>query len=145
VLIDLLTFCAACSINAVQTKSDRPENDRLDHAGKLAAALQLLNASIKDLVTKHRQTYCPSLEFFAAYEEKRTAVGIILPKESAIENADVSRGFPRDHVSLPKPENSADEVYAWVKSGMISCASGGSACPGPVRYVSAECGNLPEP
>ena len=41
VLIDLLTFCAACSINAVQTKSDRPENDRLDHAAKLAAALQL--------------------------------------------------------------------------------------------------------
>jgi ParB family chromosome partitioning protein len=41
VLIDLLTFCAACSINAVQTKSDRPENDRLDHAGKLAAVLQL--------------------------------------------------------------------------------------------------------
>jgi ParB family chromosome partitioning protein len=41
VLIDLLTFCAACSINAVQTKSDRAENDRLDHAGKLAAALQL--------------------------------------------------------------------------------------------------------
>jgi len=41
VLIDLLTFCAACSINAVQMKSDRPENDRLDHAGKLAAALQL--------------------------------------------------------------------------------------------------------
>ena len=41
VLIDLLTFCAACSINAVQTKSDRPENNRLDHAGKLAAALQL--------------------------------------------------------------------------------------------------------
>jgi ParB family chromosome partitioning protein len=41
VLIDLLTFCAACSINAVQTKSDHPGNDRLDHAGKLAAALQL--------------------------------------------------------------------------------------------------------
>ena len=41
VLLDLLTFCAACSINAVQTKSDRPENDRLDHAGKLAAVLQL--------------------------------------------------------------------------------------------------------
>jgi ParB family chromosome partitioning protein len=41
VLIDLLTFCAACSINAVQTKSDRPENDRLHHAGKLAAFLQL--------------------------------------------------------------------------------------------------------
>jgi ParB family chromosome partitioning protein len=41
VLIDLLTFCAACSINAVQMKSDRPENDRLDHAGKLATVLQL--------------------------------------------------------------------------------------------------------
>ena len=41
VLIDLLTFCAACSINAVQTKSDRPEDDRLAHAGELAAALQI--------------------------------------------------------------------------------------------------------
>jgi ParB family transcriptional regulator, chromosome partitioning protein len=41
VLLDLLTFCAACSINAVQTKSDRPENDRLDHASKLATVLQL--------------------------------------------------------------------------------------------------------
>lgn len=41
VLIDLLTFCAACMVNAVQHKHDRPESDRLEHAAKLALAVNL--------------------------------------------------------------------------------------------------------
>ncbi|MFA5909276.1 MAG: ParB/RepB/Spo0J family partition protein [Vicinamibacterales bacterium] len=41
VLIDLLTFCAACTINAVQIKADRPDSPRLMHAAQLATALQL--------------------------------------------------------------------------------------------------------
>ena len=41
VLIDLLTFCAACTLNAVQMKSDRPDAPRLVHAGQLAAVLHL--------------------------------------------------------------------------------------------------------
>jgi ParB family chromosome partitioning protein len=41
VLIDLLTFCAASSVNAVQLKADRPDGERLAHAGKLASALKL--------------------------------------------------------------------------------------------------------
>lgn len=41
VLIDLLTFCAASSLNAVQLKADRPDGARLAHAGKLASALKL--------------------------------------------------------------------------------------------------------
>lgn len=41
VLIDLLTFCAACTLNAVQMKADRPDAPRLVHAGQLATVLQL--------------------------------------------------------------------------------------------------------
>lgn len=41
VLLDLLTFCAACTINAVQMKAERPDAPRLVHANQLAAALHL--------------------------------------------------------------------------------------------------------
>ena len=41
VLLDLLTFCAACTINSVQMKSDRPDAPRLVHANQLAAVLKL--------------------------------------------------------------------------------------------------------
>ncbi|MEP7352507.1 MAG: ParB N-terminal domain-containing protein [Acidobacteriota bacterium] len=41
VLLDLLTFYAANSVNAVQLKADRPDGARLSHAGKLASALKL--------------------------------------------------------------------------------------------------------
>ena len=39
VLLELLAFCAATTINAVQVKSDRPECGRLSHADRLTAAL----------------------------------------------------------------------------------------------------------
>ena len=41
VLLDLLAFCAAASINAVRGKSDRPDAARFGHADKLAAAVGL--------------------------------------------------------------------------------------------------------
>lgn len=41
VLLDLLAFCAAVSINAVRGKSDRPDAARFGHADKLAAAVSL--------------------------------------------------------------------------------------------------------
>ena len=41
VLIDLLTFCAACMVNAVQHKHDRPDCDRMLHAAKLGQAVNL--------------------------------------------------------------------------------------------------------
>ena len=41
VLLDLLAFCAATTINAVRLKSDRPDAERLHHADRLAAALDL--------------------------------------------------------------------------------------------------------
>jgi ParB family transcriptional regulator, chromosome partitioning protein len=41
VLLDLLTFCAASTLNAVQMKADRPDTARLVHASQLAAVLRL--------------------------------------------------------------------------------------------------------
>lgn len=41
VLLDLLAYCTATTINAVQMKADREGNARLEHAAKLAASLSL--------------------------------------------------------------------------------------------------------
>lgn len=40
-LLNLLAFCAAASVNAVQQKTDRADSDRLVHAGMLAEDLKL--------------------------------------------------------------------------------------------------------
>ncbi len=40
-LLDLLAYCAARIVNAVQAKQDRPDGRRLSHANALAAALDL--------------------------------------------------------------------------------------------------------
>jgi ParB family chromosome partitioning protein len=40
-LLDLLAFCAACSINAVLEKADRPDCNRLLHADLLAQSVAL--------------------------------------------------------------------------------------------------------
>jgi ParB family chromosome partitioning protein len=41
VLLDLLAFCMACTVNAVRAKKDGADDDRFAHADKLAAALNL--------------------------------------------------------------------------------------------------------
>lgn len=41
VLLDLLAFCAASTVNAVRFKKDAPNAERLKHADQLAAALKL--------------------------------------------------------------------------------------------------------
>ena len=41
VLLDLLAFIAALSVNAVATRQDQPNNPRLQHAGQLSATLHL--------------------------------------------------------------------------------------------------------
>lgn len=40
-LLKLLAFCAGCTVNAVQAKSDRPDCERICHANALSAALGL--------------------------------------------------------------------------------------------------------
>jgi len=41
VLLELMTFCVACMVNAVQRKADAPDCPRLVHGGHLSAALNL--------------------------------------------------------------------------------------------------------
>jgi ParB family chromosome partitioning protein len=41
VLLDLLAFCSAVTLHAVQMKADKPDNARLSHANALAATLAL--------------------------------------------------------------------------------------------------------
>ncbi|MDI1228581.1 MAG: hypothetical protein PSY14_12940 [bacterium] len=53
-LLELLAFCAATTINAVQGKSDRLENPRLVHADRLALAVSL---DMKDWFTPDAENY----------------------------------------------------------------------------------------
>lgn len=41
VLLDLLAFCTACMVNAVQRKADRPDCPRLEHAAQLGSVVHL--------------------------------------------------------------------------------------------------------
>jgi hypothetical protein len=73
---------------------------------------------------------CPSLKVFAAYEELGvTPVGIVVDRQSATLDASEVKGFNRDHISLPKPVGTNDEVYVWAKRSMVDCLDGLAACP----------------
>jgi pimeloyl-ACP methyl ester carboxylesterase len=103
--------------------------------------LQMLNATLRDLSDKHKNTYCSSLKFAAAVETEPTAVGIVVDQASAIEGADNYMLFARDHVWLAKPASQADDVYKWVRSLMLDCSTG-LICPGPhLSTMAPDCGN----
>src|SRR5262249_45031846 len=53
-LLDLLAFCAACSINAVQGKSDRATSGRFAHARVLAKAM---NFDMRDWFTATAENF----------------------------------------------------------------------------------------
>ena len=92
--------------------------------------LQLLNHTVWDFFAKH-EVGCPSLKVFAAYEELGvTGVGIVVDQESATLDASEVKGFNRDHISLPKPAGTSDEVYAWAKRSMVDCPRWARRLPG---------------
>jgi ParB family chromosome partitioning protein len=64
VLLDLLAFATALSVNAVRGKQDQPDSDRLAHADQLATALDL------DM----RQWWTPSVDGFFSRLPKATLV-----------------------------------------------------------------------
>ena len=55
VLLELLAFCAATTINTVRLKGDRPDGERLQHADRLAAAY--LKLDIKAWFTPDAANY----------------------------------------------------------------------------------------
>jgi len=71
VLLDLLAFCAATTVNAVQVKSDKQDSDRSQHAGQLASALSL---DMKAWFTPTAETYFSRIgkpQILAALREAR--------------------------------------------------------------------------
>jgi ParB family chromosome partitioning protein len=72
VLLDLLAFCTAASIDAVQGKSHRPESERLRHADKLAAAVGL---DMKPWFTPDAANYFSRVSKPQIFEALREAKG----------------------------------------------------------------------
>ena len=71
VLLDLLTFCAACMVNAIQQKTERANCARLEHAGLLASAL---NLDMKAWFTPTAENYFSRVskpQIFEALKEAR--------------------------------------------------------------------------
>lgn len=71
-LLDLLAFCAAATVNAVQGKADKPEGDRLQNAKALASALKL---DMKAWFAPDAANYFSRVakpQIFAALKEVRT-------------------------------------------------------------------------
>ena len=106
--------------------------------------LQLLIDTVRDFTAKHEG--CPSLKVFAAYEELGvTGVGIVVDKESATLDASEVKGFNRDHISLPKPAGTSDEVYVWAKRSMVDCLDGLGACPAADEPIVCPPHDFPAP
>lgn len=72
VLLDLLAFCTATTINAVQMKPDRESNLRLDHADTLASSL---NLDMKTWFTPTAENYFSRISKPQILEALREAKG----------------------------------------------------------------------
>lgn len=103
--------------------------------------LQMLNFSISDIRDKHTVSLCSSLQFLAAVETEGVGPIVVVGVRQSVNDADSYREFPRNHLSLVKPESRSDEVYTWAKARMLDCSRGRS-CLGPHRStMHADCGD----
>jgi ParB family chromosome partitioning protein len=71
VLLDLLAFCAATTVNAVQNKSDTQDSGRLHHATRLASALGLDMAAWFTPTTANYFSRISKPQIFEALREAR--------------------------------------------------------------------------
>lgn len=106
------------------------ENDYLD----------LLNESWEVIMGKRGEGGCPSIFLQLAYEEEAVVgVGTVVSKESAtalhrkLEGGPITavKGFPRNHINIVKPRDTADPVYEWVNQSILSCVAGHHSGPCP--------------
>ncbi len=100
VLLDLLAFCAAATIDAVRGKSDRPESERLRHADKLAAAVGL---DMKAVVHAGRRELFQPREQAANLDALREAKGQP-PAPARGKNSRRPSLRRKPSASLPKPD-----------------------------------------
>jgi ParB family chromosome partitioning protein len=87
VLLDLLAFCAACTVNAVRLKADRPDASRLIHADALASTLKL------DMVawfTPTAESYFGKVSKTAILDILREAKGATAPAWDKAKKSDLA-------------------------------------------------------
>lgn len=72
-LLELLAFCAACSVNAIRRKADRPDCDRLAHADVLATAVTL---DMKDWFTPDAGNYFSRISKAGIIQALQEAKGV---------------------------------------------------------------------
>jgi ParB family chromosome partitioning protein len=70
-LLELLAFCAACTVDAVQRNQDRPDCQRLAHAGALATALGLDMAAWFTATADNYFTRVSRADIFCALAEAK--------------------------------------------------------------------------
>jgi hypothetical protein len=105
VLLDLLAFCTATTINAVQLKADRPGNQRLAHADNLASALSL------DMKTWFSELENHERELLAHIQEQN---------ESATDNEEMAQVL-EDVVTLCEQGEFKPEIFLdFIQSGNTS-------------------------
>ena len=86
-LLDLLAFCAACTLNAVQIKADRPDSERLVHARQLGEALGI---DMAEWFRPNAENYFGKISKAGIIEALREIKGGIAPAWNTAKNADLA-------------------------------------------------------
>jgi triacylglycerol esterase/lipase EstA (alpha/beta hydrolase family) len=104
--------------------------------------LQLMRETEADAFNKRINNNCATFELDAVFETERVGPLIIVSRASATANATRTAGddFAKDHISLPKPADRDDKVYAWVRDEVGLCVAGEARCqaspnPNPICAV----------
>jgi ParB family chromosome partitioning protein len=87
VLLDLLAFCMARSVNAVRTKKDSPDDPRFAHADRLAATLKL---DMTAWFTPTAENYFAKVSKTGILEALKEAKGDIAPAWNTAKKGDLA-------------------------------------------------------
>ena len=102
-LLDLLACCAACTVNAVQRKGDRPDDERFLHADRLAAALRLDMAAWFKPTAANYFSRIGKTGILAALQEVKGATAPAWSKAKKSELAAIAERELADTGWLPQP------------------------------------------
>jgi ParB family transcriptional regulator, chromosome partitioning protein len=102
-LLKLLVFCVARTVNAVQLKADRPDSPRMEHAARLAEAL---NRDMAAWFTPTAANYFSRVSKAGIVEALREVKGSVAPAWDGMKKADLAALAERQIAGtgwLPEP------------------------------------------
>jgi len=86
-LLELLAYCMACSVNAVQAKADGPGGERLAHADDLAAALKV---NMREWFKPTAENYFTKISRAGILEALKDGKGAIAPAWTTARKSDLA-------------------------------------------------------